>query len=82
MSAMSSKGLLWHHASRNTASNKVCAVQYLDDSIQIGEAAQVLILHVAQAAVLGGHQLVVCQLLQDALLHLWMLTDQVPKYNM
>ena len=56
-------------------------MQYLDDSIEVGEAAQVLILHVAQAAVLGRHQLVLCQLLQDALLHLWMLTDQVPKYN-
>lgn len=38
-------------------------VQYLDDSIEVGEAAQVLILHVAQAAILGGHQLVLCQLL-------------------
>ena len=57
-------------------------MQYLDDSIEVGEAAQVLILHVAQAAVLGRHQLVLCQLLQDALLHLWMLTDQVPTFNM
>ena len=38
-------------------------VQYLDDSIEVSEAAQVLILDVAQAAILGGHQLVVCQLL-------------------
>jgi hypothetical protein len=57
-------------------------VQYLDDSIEVGEAAQVLILDVAKGAVLGRHELVVCQLLQDALLHLWMLTDQVPMYMM